>query len=464
MQLVFDISMIAGWDRATVGIVRVERELARRARDFCSAEVVFSHFDRRHGRFLALPNKIANEVIEGHLTITGGEPAPAGQHVAALRRLVRLLRDPRGSTASVLDRLNIRAPGIASAKSLTPDRVASYLNALLGSESSLRSAGKESPWQHRENRRISLQRAGAMPLPLSAEHTVISCAIDILFKPLSAIYALKRRGKFKYVGFCHDLIPLRFPQFVPADFLPKSQGYFSDLFWTTDLLFTSSLYVERDIAQFCIANGIPQIAMARLRPGADLPERATKPAIDIEPGGFILYVSSLERRKNHRFAYEVWRRIRQTSLAQKPVKMVLAGETTGQMPEAIDLMTRDPVTAGSVTVLGNVPDGQLRWLYDNARFCIHPSIAEGYGIPIGEALAAGKVCVCSTAEAIVEQFGEYAPCIPVEKSDEWVSLLSALLLDDSLLKSLERKVIDRYRAPSWDDCARQVFGTVQQMA
>jgi glycosyltransferase involved in cell wall biosynthesis len=111
---------------------------------------------------------------------------------------------------------------------------------------------------------------------------------------------------------------------------------------------------------------------------------------------FFLFVGTLEPRKNIRGLIDAWREVRQTH----NIDLVIAGRARADFP---------PVEAEpGLRVLGPVPDEDLPELYSSARAVVYPSLYEGFGLPVLEAMQCGAIVVTSRDPAIMEVAGDAA--------------------------------------------------------
>jgi glycosyltransferase involved in cell wall biosynthesis len=111
---------------------------------------------------------------------------------------------------------------------------------------------------------------------------------------------------------------------------------------------------------------------------------------------FFLFVGTLEPRKNISGLIEAWREVRQTH----NIDLVIAGRTRADFPP----LAAEP----GLRVLGPVPDEALPELYSTTRAVVYPSLYEGFGLPVLEAMQCGAIVVTSRDPAIMEVAGDAA--------------------------------------------------------
>jgi glycosyltransferase involved in cell wall biosynthesis len=139
-------------------------------------------------------------------------------------------------------------------------------------------------------------------------------------------------------------------------------------------------------------------------PGAgSASDEAPRPA-PVLPAGlggrpYVLVVGTIEPRKNHRCALDAVRRLARDA-PELPVDLVVAGRAGWNAGDVIDDLRAD--RSGSVHWFDDLDDGTLRLVVERATVVLVPSITEGYGLPVVEALAAGVPVLSSNGGALAE--------------------------------------------------------------
>ena len=161
---------------------------------------------------------------------------------------------------------------------------------------------------------------------------------------------------------------------------------------------------------------------------------------------YLLYVGTLEPRKNLAFLLEVWREV----YREHPVELVLAGRRGPDFPELGH--------ETGLRVLGAVPDEELPKLYSGALACLYPSSYEGFGLPVLEAMQCGAVVVASRDPAVAEVAGDAATLLPVSNDARerraWVETLRSLLTRPDQFGAFREKAVARAAQFSWDTTAK----------
>lgn len=173
-------------------------------------------------------------------------------------------------------------------------------------------------------------------------------------------------------------------------------------------------------------------------------------------GEFLLCVSTLYAHKGLTTlldAYAMLRERRAGALLATPT-LVLAGEPLWEPTvRVIRARVHEPGLAGHVRVLGHVDDRTLVSLYRRARALVFPSTAEGFGLPILEAMAIGTPVVCSDATALPEVAGGAALLFPSGDTEALVAAITRILDSPWLACALVDRGRERARALTWRACA-----------
>lgn len=252
----------------------------------------------------------------------------------------------------------------------------------------------------------------------------------------------------------YDLIPIHGPQWFERTLVGRYARFLVHAIELSDLLLTISQSTARDLEAFAAAHDLRCPPVTIIRPGDELTAVAARPPADVPPPGtFALTVGTLEARKNPALLYATWRLAREHGVELPG--LVLAGRPGWGADDAIAGLMRDPALRGQVIVLSDTDDAGLRWLYENCRFTLFPSIYEGWGLPVAESLRHGKMCLASRASSIPEVGGDLIEYFSPFDAAECLALVRRHM-DDGVLRAAERRIVAGYRPWSWAQTASQI--------
>jgi glycosyltransferase involved in cell wall biosynthesis len=188
----------------------------------------------------------------------------------------------------------------------------------------------------------------------------------------------------------------------------------------------------------------------RLRVPRDAEQRARALALPDSP--YLLSLATLEPRKG----LDVLLEALATSAAPQ-VPLLLVGQPGWGGVDPVGAAAELGLPAGRVRVLGRLSDEDLATTLSRSAALVAPSRAEGFGLPVLEAMAAGVPVVSSQAAALVEVGGGATVTTPVGDPEALAEALSRVLTDDDLRAGLVTAGRARAATFSWDDSARQMW-------
>jgi glycosyltransferase involved in cell wall biosynthesis len=171
---------------------------------------------------------------------------------------------------------------------------------------------------------------------------------------------------------------------------------------------------------------------------------------------YLLYVGTLQPRKNLRLLVEAFGRLVGTEGTPDDVRLVLAGRR-GWLADEILAAARAADAAGRVVLPGYVPAEDLPALYTGAQAFVYPSLHEGFGLPVLEAMACGAPVICANTSSLPEVAGEAALLVDPHRADDWAAAMGRVLADGALRAALRAAGLGRAGEFTWARCARAVL-------
>lgn len=175
---------------------------------------------------------------------------------------------------------------------------------------------------------------------------------------------------------------------------------------------------------------------------------------------FWLSVGTLEPRKNLRRLLLAFARL--SAETGEPRALVLAGGR-GWKEEGLEEFVSGLGVRDSVRILGYVDDLALRWLYGNCFAFVYPSLAEGFGLPVVEALSLGAAVITSDTTSLPEVAGLAALAVSPHDEGAIAAAMQRLADDPALRDALRHRATEQAARFSWEKAAGEVLKVYREV-
>lgn len=471
-----DVSTILHWQRPAVGVVRVEAECVKFALSQADEAYHFCRFDSTRG----FSEVSAADVRAALSRISASERR---EPVATAKQSMPLLSASghrnweqyvRHSALQVINKLpgRLRQPVFNFIRARKP----SFKAALQGVRE-FRTAIKAffRPVQDGTPEQLvpaaplkrPLHGALAEVLPFSRHDVYLSMGADWNHGDLSHLYSLKKRHEFKVVLFCYDIIPIKFPHLTLDWVAEVFVRYFYNIAWCADEVLCISECSRNDLRVFLTELGTPIPPMSVVRLGCQLPAAAadsiSPDVTQLRAVRYILFVSTIERRKNHETLYRAYTRLVDQGEKDLPL-LVFVGMPGWGVNDFMADLRLDPRTAKLIKVLNHVTDAELGALYESAYFTVYPSLYEGWGLPVAESLAAGKFCLASGTASIPEIGGDLIEYIDPWDVPKWAERLRWYSRNPWDVVERSKKIQAEYQPTQWHQTGAEIVSCALRLS
>ena len=168
------------------------------------------------------------------------------------------------------------------------------------------------------------------------------------------------------------------------------------------------------------------------------------------PRDYALFVGTVESRKNHILALNAWKKLITKHGAENVPDLVCVGRLGWNADAFLEEYVATQGLSGKVSVLSNsVTDEELARFYANAQFTIYPSRYEGWGLPVSESLAFGKVAIVANNSSLPEAGGKLATYFESGNVDDLVTKIESDGLNAKNRESLEKKISAEFHDINW---------------
>jgi glycosyltransferase involved in cell wall biosynthesis len=198
---------------------------------------------------------------------------------------------------------------------------------------------------------------------------------------------------------------------------------------------------------------IPEGAGASFRPLESERIEGVLARYGLRPG-FLFSLGRLNRRKNLERVLLAYRRLRTGGASD--TTLVIGGKRDYGGDEVLRRIGLSGV-ASSIRWIGLIPDEDLPAFYSAAACFVYPSLFEGFGLPVLEAMACGTPVVTSNRGALAELVGDAAMVVDPESVDALAEAMTRVLTDAPLAADLGRRGLERSRRFSWRETARRTL-------
>lgn len=178
------------------------------------------------------------------------------------------------------------------------------------------------------------------------------------------------------------------------------------------------------------------------------------------PAQFLLVVGTIEPRKNYSRLLEALLHLRQK---HHDLKLVVVG-SKGWLYEDFFQKIEDLRLSQHVIFPGYVPDADLPAVYGAATVAVMPSVYEGFGLPVLEAMACGTSVACSSTSSLPELGGDVARYFDPFNVEDMAASLDTILGDEMLQKTMREKGPAQAALFSWDRAARETLALYKRLA
>ena len=281
----------------------------------------------------------------------------------------------------------------------------------------------------------------------------------------------------KYVPFVHDFIPVMAPEHCVAELRQDFISWAIGAFDHADFFLVNSKATLADLNTVCKKLGYKPRDAAVVTLDADF--RKTLPAdawdevgepvdflnsLGLEKGNYVLFVSTIESRKNHIAAFSVWLKLIKKRGIRNVPKLVCVGNKGWLNDAAYAKLNASDLLLEHVLMLSKISDAALAVLYENCVCTLYPSSYEGWGLPVTEALCYGRVPIVSNVSSLPEAGGPFAEYFDVESEKDLLDAVERVVYDEKYRTRREQKIQAEFRPRPWASISSQIVGQLRDWA
>src|SRR5262245_44193601 len=283
---------------------------------------------------------------------------------------------------------------------------------------------------------------------------------------MKGIAEMKRRYGLKFAPLVHDLIPIKHESLVEPHHTVQFRDWLRAAIPVSDIVFTNSKHTRTALITFVADSGwrLPRVEALEMGSGFRDPLTAGKQATINLPPRYVLFVSTIELRKNHRLLVRVWQRLLERHGANLVPNLIFAGKIGWLVDGLLEDLEASDYLNGKIILLRSLSDAELQQAYRSCLFTVFPSLSEGWGLPIAESLAHGKFCVASNHTSIPEAGGNLIDYFDPVNEDDALAKIERPLIDPGYLAAREAQLRAEYRIRTWGDCVHGLIAALDETA
>ena len=269
--------------------------------------------------------------------------------------------------------------------------------------------------------------------------------------------------------FIHDIIPVAAPEYFEAFSTRVFVKGVVEALTFADFVLTTSEYNKASLVEHMASGKLDPLPVHvvplghELSLSAPIESKISSVVAGIVETDYVLCVGTIEVRKNPTYLFNIWKMMVSSGRSNIPY-LVFVGRKGWLVQDFMDQLKACNYLGGRILVVHNVTDVELDLLYRNCLLTMFPSFAEGWGLPVGESLAHGKICICSGTGGIPEVGGELVDYIDPYNARDGLGKLLRYLDDPELRGRREREIAGHFEPRSWRKVADDFLRSTQALA
>lgn len=292
----------------------------------------------------------------------------------------------------------------------------------------------------RERSRIGARLAGNDRLYFNVGHTALDDAGYLDWTHAASV---------RPVYMIHDLIPITHPEYCRAGEAQRHIGRVRNMLASAVGIIGNSRATLDSLASFAAETEIALPATIAAPLGTALRGASTKEVSPPERPTFIM-LGTIEARKNHLLLLQVWARLVRAHGSLAP-RLLIIGQRGWECEQVFDLLDRSEILRGSVIEVPSCSDATLEGHLRSARALLFPTLVEGFGLPLIEALAAGTPVIASNLPVFHEIGQEVPDFVDPLDGPAWQAAIESYAGDLSAARAAQQSRLLAFRVPTWSD-------------
>lgn len=269
-----------------------------------------------------------------------------------------------------------------------------------------------------------------------------------------------RRSQLRPLFFVHDLIPIAHPEYCRSGESERHEARLNTVLELGAGIIANSVSTLQHLRAFADTNGraMPPAVVAHLAP-------AKLRSLEVPELGrpYFVMLGTIEPRKNHWLMLHLWRQLIE-QLGNTVPKLVIIGQRGWECENVVDMLERCDTLKGHVEEVSNCSDADLAVWLKGARALLFPTFAEGYGMPVVEALSLGVPVIASDLAVFREIAGDIPEYVNPLDGMRWRDLIREYAQPHSVMRANQLARMQSFVAPTWKAHFEQVEALMDRLS
>jgi glycosyltransferase involved in cell wall biosynthesis len=264
----------------------------------------------------------------------------------------------------------------------------------------------------------------------------------------------------------HDMIAVMFPEIWPGISGFRIRNYIKYSSQRADIIITISSWVKKDIVRIL---NVPKDKVKVIYCGINkklfksIPDLSLQRLVKRKYGirkNFILTVGPLGTRKNHDRLIDAYSIL--PEYIREDYQLIITGEKKGTYNNLLKKASKSCLV-DDIVFTGFIPEKEMPMVINAASLFVFPSLYEGFGIPLLEAMACGTPLSASNVSSIPEVVGGAALLFDPYNINEMANVIDRAITDKDLRQKLVQRGFERIKKYSWENTAKEVLGVFEEV-
>lgn len=277
-------------------------------------------------------------------------------------------------------------------------------------------------------------------------------------------YDLKKAQNLKVISMCYDIIPIKYPNLtISRENYEKFESNYVSMTWASDTVLCISKSSQADYVEWIESRFLPMPKTDVITLGSTIKqfdiEKISENIKNINEK-FIIYVSTIERRKNHETIIKAIQYLVDKKSEYIP-RVIFVGMKGWGVNDLLNDYELHPTIKNHVSMYHDINDDDLSYMYKNCEFFVYPSFYEGWGLPIAEGLTYGKFGICSLTSSIPEVGGDLLDYVYPYDVVGWANKIEFYMKNSDLLEERQQMIKNSFTDYNWIDFGKKILAEAE---